>query len=134
MGGLVTRALLTSFDQERYNDLIKLYVTLATPWSGFKSADTAVETSPIKLPNWIDMASRSMFIKKQLGRTLPPQIPYHLFYGKNDRVSKGRALDERIITGAAGRHAFDVNHDSILSDKKVFIKYNDIMTDTFFPK
>ncbi len=133
MGGLVTRALLTSYDQEKYDNLVKLYVTLATPWSGFESADTAVETSPVKLPNWIDMASRSMFIKKQLRKTLPPQIPYHLFYGKYDVVSGGRALDERIFKGAAGRHAFDVNHDSILSDKKVFIKYNDILTGVFFP-
>ncbi len=80
MGGLLTRSMLTSNDFDEKNSFISLYITLATPWSGFESADTAISTSPRILPSWIDVASRSIFIKKTLGRSLPESIPYFLFH------------------------------------------------------
>ncbi|MBU3914588.1 hypothetical protein KKA14_03555, partial [bacterium] len=132
MGGLVTRSMLTSNDFFNRNSFVSLFITLATPWSGFESADNAVTNSPRILPSWIDVASRSMFIKKTLGRSLPSSIPYFLFFGKEDSVSEGRALDERAFAGATGKHGFNVNHETILSDKAVFLKYNEILENHFF--
>lgn len=134
MGGLVTRGLLTSYDFSGKNAFIKQFITLATPWTGFVSADTAVYTSPVKLPNWIDMASRSMFIKKLLEKPLPESIDYHLFFGKEESVSGGKAIDERVFRGADGNYAFDVDHTTILSDRQVFFTYSEILDRKFYPK
>ncbi len=52
--------------------------------------------------------------------------------GKEDKVSKGRALDERAAAGAYEKLAFDCDHDSILSYRKVFIKFNEILEKELF--
>ncbi|MBU2513964.1 hypothetical protein KJ966_21705 [bacterium] len=132
MGGLITRAMLTSNSFEKYNDFIKMYVTLATPWSGFRSADTAVMTSPKKLPVWIDVASRSKFIHNQFRKSLPQTINYYLFFGKEDLVSKGAAVDQRVFAGSTGNYSFDVNHQTILSDRNVIKQYNQLLEKQFF--
>jgi len=66
---------------------------------------------------------------------LPANVRYYLFYGKEDKVSKGKALDERAASDACEKFAFDCGHDSILSDRKVFIKFNKILEkELFFSK
>lgn len=131
MGGFVTQTLLTERDLKKELDFVKLYITLATPWTGFESADLAIATSPLVLPSWIDVSSRSVFIKKLLKKSLPKDIPYYLFYGKNDHISGGRALDQRAFMNAKAKLGFQVNHASILSDKKVWLAYQQILDDTF---
>jgi pimeloyl-ACP methyl ester carboxylesterase len=131
MGGLITQEMLTTYGLENHARYIKLYITLATPWSGFKSADTAVATSPKKLPFWIDIASRSMFIKKLLTKSLPGEIDHYLFFGKADRVSQGRALDERAFKDVKGTFAFQVNHNTILSDRRVYRQYQKLLDQAF---
>ncbi len=131
MGGLITQEMLTSYGMDIYPDLVGLYVTLATPWSGFESADTAVATSPKKLPFWIDIASRSMFIKKLMNKPLPDKIDHYLFFGRDDQVSRGRALDERAFKNVKGAYAFDVNHSTILSDRRVFRQYQSLLEKSF---
>ncbi len=132
MGGFVTQTLLTERDLKKDLDFVKLYITLATPWTGFESADLAIATSPVVLPSWIDVSSRSVFIKKLLKKTLPKDIPYYLFYGKNDQVSGGKALDQRAFMNAKAKLGFQVNHASILSDKKVWLAYQQILDDHFY--
>lgn len=131
MGGLVTRALLASGNLETLSDLDVLYITLATPWSGFKSVDRAISLSPRTLPSWYDIASRSIFIKKTLRRRLPDWVAYHFFFGKYDAVSRGRALDERAFAEAKGRYGFNVDHTGILEDRDVYLKYKDVLSDFF---
>lgn len=126
MGGLVTRDLLTRYDTRRHYD-VRLYVTLASPWSGFESADYAFMVPSKKLPVWHDVSTNSAFIRATLGAALPPNVRYYLFYGKNDSVAKGRALDERAYGEARGTFGFDVDHDTILSDRRVFRKYGEVL-------
>ncbi len=131
MGGLITHELLTTHGLEEYRKLFKLYVTFATPWSGFESADKAMDTAPIKLPFWTDVASRSMFLKKLMNKSLPEEIDHYLFYGKADKISQGRALDERAMADVRGRFAFHVDHETILSNRDVFRKFRDLLDSTF---
>ncbi len=133
MGGLITRAMLTSYNFDNYNNFIKMYVTFATPWTGFKSADTAVMTSPKKLPVWMDVASRSKFIKNQFRKSLPQHLNYFLFYGRYDLISAGKAVDQRVFAGSAGHYFFDVNHQSILSERDVFKKFEQLLENQFPP-
>ncbi len=126
MGGLVSRAMITNYykDKEKF---IKLYITLATPWSGFEAADTALKTSPYVLPSWIDVSAHSLFIKTSLRMSIPDSIDYYLFFGKWDKTSKERALDSRVYTEAKGIFGFNADHNTILSEKEVFDKFNEII-------
>lgn len=131
VGGFVTQSMLTNPDFEAVHRIIASYVTFATPWSGFESADMAVATSSVAAPSWADIASRSVFIKKLLDKPLPATIPHYLFYGKSDSVSEGRALDQRIFERAAGRYGFDVDHNAILTNKSVFQTFAEILNARF---
>ncbi len=126
MGGLISRAMITNYYKDTEN-AIKLFVTLATPWSGFESAGTALKTSPYVLPSWIDVSAQSMFIKTSLKRSIPDHIDYYLFFGKWDATSKERALDSRLYTEAKGIYGFNADHNTILSEKEVFDKFNEIL-------
>ena len=133
MGGLVSRSMLTHYYNENEN-LIKLYVTFATPWSGFEFADAALKTAPYVLPSWIDVSSQSMFIKTTLDKNIPVSIDYYLFFGKQDTTSKGRALDARAYADAKGIFGFDTDHNTILSEKEVFDKFNELLNNKLINK
>lgn len=127
MGGLVTRHLLTRYEPAKNGIEVKLYVTLASPWSGYESADRVLRMSSKKLPSWLDMASSSAFIKRTLQAPLPPEIAYYLFYGKRDETSQGRSLDGRACGGARAIYGFDVDHDTIMADRAVFQRYSSLL-------
>jgi pimeloyl-ACP methyl ester carboxylesterase len=132
MGGLVTRSLLTKYKFDKQHNFVKLYVTFATPWTGFESADASQKLPYKSIPSWMDMGSQSIFIKRTMSAELPSAIHYYLFYGNEDKVVKGKALDERAASGAREKFVFDCNHDSILTDRKVFMKFNKILEKEFY--
>lgn len=127
MGGIVTRAMLTNQNFSKNMHFVKLYITFATPWTGYTSADTGMTYSFRKLPSWYDLGRRSSFIKRVARTHLAPHIAYYLFYGKQDNVSKGTAIDERVFVEAKNRFGFECDHETILSDRKVFDQYNEIL-------
>jgi hypothetical protein len=127
MGGLVTRAMLTNPEFRKDLSFCRLYFTFATPWSGFDAADTAVRYSYKKLPNWFDVGTRSAFGKRIMRADLPPSINYYLFYGKQDEIAGGKALDERAFREAKGHYGFHCNHDTILSEPDVFRQFDRIL-------
>jgi len=127
MGGIVARALLTDHNFSRNIHFVKLFITLATPWTGYASADIGTTYSFKKLPSWYDLGRTSSFIKRVAGMKLPPHVSYYLFYGKQDQVSKGTAIDERVFSEAKERFGFQCDHLTILSDKGVFDQYKKIL-------
>ena len=127
IGGLTTRALLTRHKLNRQNNFVKLFITFATPWTGFKAADLSQVMVHKSIPSWMDLGSQSVFIKRTMSAQLPAQIKYYLFYGKEDKVCRGNALDNRAASYARGKFGFDCDHDTILTDRKVFIKFNEIL-------
>ncbi len=128
MGGLIARHLLANYDLGKKGIEVRLYVSLASPWTGFKSADRALQLPAKRLPSWLDVATSSDFIRRTLEARIPAGTSYHLFYGTADGVSEGRALDERASRDAKGKHGFEVTHDTILTDRKVFGKYYEVLT------
>jgi len=127
MGGLITRSLLTQYEFGKQDNLKILYATFATPWSGFEAAD-ASHIIPYKMiPSWMDMRSQSIFIKRTMNTDLPPNVRYVLFYGKADTVAKGKALDERARSGAYETVGFDCDHNTILTDRKTFLKFKEVL-------
>ncbi len=127
MGGIVTRAMLTNHDFSKNINFVKLYITFATPWTGYTSADKGITYSFKKLPSWYDLGRRSSFIKRVMRARLPSHVSYYLFYGKQDKVSKGTAIDERVFVEAKERFGFQCDHETILSDRNVFDQYDEIL-------
>jgi hypothetical protein len=127
MGGIVVRAMLTDHNFSKNTHFVKLYISLATPWTGYMSADTGMAYSFKKLPSWYDLGRTSSFIKRVVGIKLPPHVSYYLFYGKKDQVSKGTAIDERVFSEAKEHVGFPCDHQTILSDRDVFDQYNEIL-------
>jgi len=132
IGGLTTRALLTKNKLDKQNNFVKLFVTFATPWTGFEAADLSQIIVHKSIPSWMDLGSQSVFIKRTMSAQLPAQIKYYLFYGKEDKLSKGKALDDRAVLNASEIFGFDCDHNTILTDRKVFIKFNEILEKELF--
>ena len=122
MGGLISRCMLTDYYKKEDN-FIKLYITLATPWSGFEFADAALTSAPYVLPSWIDVSSGSMFIKTTLEKSIPQSVNFYLFYGKYDKTSADKAIDSRVYKDAKGIFGFNADHSNILMDKDVYSRF-----------
>ncbi|MFO7570818.1 MAG: alpha/beta hydrolase [Smithellaceae bacterium] len=131
VGGLATRSFLTRFTSNGQNDFIKLYVTFATPWSGFGMADASQVVTHKSIPAWLDLGTQSAFIKKTLDAKLPPHVRHYLFYGKQDQLAAEAALDTRAVSCAVKTLGWDCSHDSILSDRTVFAAFADILNREF---
>jgi pimeloyl-ACP methyl ester carboxylesterase len=127
VGGLTTRSFLTRFASDNQNNFIKLFVTFATPWSGFGIADASQILIHKSIPVWVDLGTQSPFIKTTLEDRLPPNVRHYIFYGKNDKHCGSKATDDRAIICAVETFAFNCDHTSILSDRKVFLKFNEIL-------
>jgi pimeloyl-ACP methyl ester carboxylesterase len=132
IGGLTTRSLLTRYKLDRQNNFVRLFVTFATPWTGFEVADLSQVMVHKSIPSWMDLGSQSVFIRRTMNAELPAQIKYYLFYGKEDKLSKGKALDDRAMLNAREKFGFDCDHNTILTDRKVFIKFNEILEKELF--
>lgn len=128
MGGLVAHDLLAGHDLRSIGVEPILFVSLASPWSGFESAGRALRYPAKRIPVWYDVASGSPFITRILSLRIPPSTGHYLFYGTRDAVAAGRALDERAYRAADGMFGFDVDHAGILSDRSCFQKYREILT------
>jgi pimeloyl-ACP methyl ester carboxylesterase len=127
VGGLTTRSFLTRFAADKQNNYVKLFVTFATPWRGFGAADASQIMIHKSIPVWVDLGTQSAFIKTTMGDKLPAYVNHYNLYGKNDKVCGDKALDDRAVACAVKSFGFDCTHDTILSDRKVFFKFNEIL-------
>ena len=127
VGGLTTRSFLTRYVTGKQNNFIKLFFTFATPWSGFSAADASQVMIHKSIPVWVDLGTQSSFIKTTMKDKLPPAVNHFIFYGKNDKLCGDKAIDERAVSCAVKTFGFDCTHDTILSDRKVFFQFNEIM-------
>jgi hypothetical protein len=100
---------------------------LAAPWSGFGAADASQIIVHKSIPVWMDLGTQSAFIQTMMEAKLPPTIKHYNFYGKYDKLCGNKALDDRVVTPAVKTSGFDCTHDTILSDRKVFFQFNEIL-------
>jgi pimeloyl-ACP methyl ester carboxylesterase len=136
MGGLVARSYLTDFVRD--SPVIKLFVSLATPWGGDKMAEYGVEQSPAVIPCWIDLQPEGDFIQGIYRNKLPEAVDFYLFFGhrgsrnplrsNNDgTITLASLLDRRPQTEAKMSYGFDEDHASILTSEEVVDQYNTII-------
>lgn len=131
VGGLTTRSFLNYYASARQNNYITLFISLATPWSGFGIADASQKMPHKIIPAWLDLGTRSAFIQSTMQTALPSTIKHYIFYGKNDNLVGDTALDNRAVSPAVEVFGFDCTHDTILKDRKVFFQFNKIMDTEF---
>lgn len=127
MGGLVARDMLARHDLRKIGIDKVVFITLASPWSGFRSADRAKNMPSKKIPVWLDVGASSDFIARTLRAKLPANVRYYLFFGKEDSVAAERALDWRACEGTLGTYGFEADHDMILRDRAVYNQYSEIV-------
>ena len=96
MGGLVARSYLTDFVGD--SPVIKLFVSLATPWGGDKMAAYGVEQSPAVIPCWIDLQPQGDFIQGIYRNKLPEAIDFYLFFGHRGSRNPLRSNNDGTIT------------------------------------
>ena len=147
MGGLVSRGLLLNYDETQHAAEIPLFITIATPWGGHKSAESGVKHAPSVVRVWYDMVPDSAYIRgifysdpqtRQRRRTLPPTLTHHLLFTfKRDSSSFGES-DDRTVTVASQLYApaqqdasrlygFDQTHTGVLEDAQVSLLVNDLL-------
>lgn len=127
VGGLASRAFISRYVSDKQNTFVRLFITFATPWSGFEMADASQRLPHKSIPAWVDLGTQSFFIQKIMKEKLPAHVRHYIFYGKNDRLSGSKATDERALDCAVKSFGFDCTHDTILSNRKVFSQFNAIL-------
>lgn len=132
VGGLTTKAFLDRRRSEGQNTFVRLFVSLATPWSGFGLADASQMLPHKSIPVWLDLGTQSDFISATMNTKLPSTTHYYLFYGKNDKLAGKTALDIRAVSCAVRVYGFDCTHDGILIDRKVFFQFDSILEKEMF--
>ncbi len=131
VGGLTARSFLIQHAADGQADCVKALITLATPWSGFSMADASQVLTHKSIPVWRDLGTQSLFIRQTLSAGLPRHVRHYLLYGKNDALAADAALDDRAKAGAVKVLGFNCCHDSILSSRKVFATFDDILNREF---
>ena len=147
MGGLIARAFILRSLEAAPQSAIPLFVTLATPWSGHKSAESGVRYAPAVVRSWYDMAPDSRFLREifyqdpdtvQRRRTFPRSLAHHLLFAFNRNSASFGASDDRVVTVASQLRAeaqreafrvygFDLTHTSILEAPEVAHLLNEIL-------
>ena len=136
MGGLVARSYIMDYGTEP--PLVKLFISMATPWGGVKMAEYGVKQSPAVIPCWIDMQPESAFIQSLYRSTMPKYVDFYMFYGhsgsrnpfrsNNDgTIAMSSLLDRRPQAEAKMNYAFNEDHASIIYSKEVVDQYNTII-------
>lgn len=82
MGGLVARAFLGKRAERGSPASVPLFIPLSAPWGGNAAAGQAVDSSPLVMPVWRDMAPGSEFLEQLWAPdfSLPPETETHLLF------------------------------------------------------
>ena len=147
MGGLVARGFILRYLEAAPQSAIPLYVTIATPWGGHKSAARGVRYAPAVVRSWYDMAPDSRYLRDifyqdpdtvQRRRTFPRSLAHHLLFAFNRHSASFGASDDQVVTVASQLRAeaqreayrlygFDLTHTSILEAPEVAHLLNEIL-------
>jgi len=135
MGGLVARSTLKKYHQQHpaSANSIKLLMTINSPLSGMVSAGKGVDTSPIILPVWRDLAPNSEFLADLNQWKIPSTVPYHLVFSYltdssgDGIVSIENQIPLKMQQQATRIYGFNNSHTGTLRDKSFLKIFNHII-------
>ncbi|MEN6320025.1 MAG: alpha/beta hydrolase [Syntrophaceae bacterium] len=127
MGGLVARAAIDNLCKKGRPPYLKMYISMSSPYGGVEDANKGLRSAPVVIPSWYDVATESPFLKHIYQQDLPPDVPFHMFFGyrnqsgiSSDGVITVRSqLDSRVHLKAVKTYGFDTTHVGILNDEAV---------------
>jgi pimeloyl-ACP methyl ester carboxylesterase len=142
MGGLVSRQFVLQDYETSGTEVVRTFVTIASPLGGMESAGKGVESSPIVVHAWEGLAPGSQFLEglyysdaeKTQRRKLPKHVDYHLLFGFIDGSSSdGVVALSSQLRGEAQQEArtergFEEGHRTILKSPAVAARLNEILT------
>lgn len=143
MGGLVSRVAINDFIAKDRGHMIKLFISLSTPWGGHKLASQGLQFSPVVIPNWHDMAPDSEMLKQIFNTPLPESLPFELFFsfrGESSLMDEDNSdgvialqsqLRQEAQDGSVRIRGFDEGHTSILDSTKVAETLNTVLMRRF---
>jgi len=136
MGGLVARSFVLKLARDYPEAACKLslLMTLNSPLGGMDSAQYGVDSSPIVVPSWRDVATDSTFIRQLLGAELPATVPHFLIFsflagqGDDGVVSTVSQLPLGIQMRAHRIYGFNTSHAGILHDPDFIGLLRDVLS------
>ncbi len=144
MGGLLARAFLLRREERGSVASVGVFVPLSAPWGGHDAAGRAVDSSPIVLPVWRDMAPGSQFIEGLFhpdpAGSAPAEKHLLFSYQPDGYVRFGQADDGVITLASLLRHeaqasaisifGFNTTHSGILSKPSAIERVHAILEAT----
>lgn len=138
MGGLVARAWVNRYASRTPGGYLQTLVTLSTPWGGDANARRGVDSAPLVVPSWQDVAAGSAFLQSLHQAPLPPEVAFHLFYSYGGNhpfgleagdgtVSLASQLDPRAQSAACRIEGIDRGHIAVLSCREVGQRLNALL-------
>jgi len=128
MGGVVVREALNLYKENKHENKVALFISIASPFGGHPGAQLAVDTAPLLIHSWIDLSSDSQFIKNLQRDSFPAGMEHHLLFayenlktfkfGENSdgAVPLSSQLDPLALKNATRIYAYNKTHTSILKD------------------
>jgi pimeloyl-ACP methyl ester carboxylesterase len=138
MGGLVSRATINQMVAGGNGGLLKLFVSISSPWNGYGAAAAGVEHSPVVMPMWRDMAPGSPFLADLFRTPLPKTCPYYLFFSYRGHSMVLHEANDGVVPvaselamsaqqAAVKVWGFDESHVSILRSAAVSETLNGVL-------
>jgi hypothetical protein len=125
----------------RQPNLVKLFISISTPWKGHPAAAIGVRNSPVVVPAWIDIQPKSEFLASLFHVNLGSRLKYYLLFSydneksafglENDgAVTLRSELDLKAQKEARKIYGFHDSHRHILQDESVIRMVNKILWQT----
>jgi pimeloyl-ACP methyl ester carboxylesterase len=138
MGGLVARSFINRAGTDATGEILRMFLTISTPWGGEKAARLGVNNSPVYVASWEDMAPDSQFLDDLYQKKIPPQVNFYIFfsYGGSKRmhwdandgtVTLQSQLDPRAKSSAFRIDGFYENHTGILHSGDAGAKFEQLL-------
>ncbi|MDD5034941.1 MAG: alpha/beta hydrolase [Methylococcaceae bacterium] len=142
MGGLISRQAILNYTDKIHDDLIPLFVSIASPWNGHHAAQVGVDYAPAAIYSWIDLAPGSQFLTrlyyhpgKSERRRLPSNLSHHLIFtflgseSGDGTVSLESQLRPEAQEEATRLYGISQSHTGVLDDPKTSELLNRLLLD-----
>lgn len=135
MGGLMSRSFLMDHQKKKAKFDISLYMTINSPLNGLDSARTGVNSSPIVIASWRDLATNSDYIKKVHNWHIPKHLEYHLIFSYlpdeegDGVVPMTSQLSLSLQDEATKIYGFQAGHAGVLKEDEFVVLFNKILSE-----
>lgn len=145
MGGVIVREALNLYQENKHENKVAMFISIASPFGGHPGAQLAVDTAPLLIPSWLELSSESRFIQNLQRESFPESMQHYLFfaYANNKKFKFGEnsdgavplssQLDPDALKNATKIYAYNKTHTSILRDNDAIEQIQSLLASVKFP-